>query len=295
MNWGLLIFDESSKSVLMSRFLNLIVFVAAPVVTVLSLISCDGLANPDVVPPTVVIIYPVDGSYLSEPDTIKAQAADNDAVESVDFLIDGAEIGTVRQPPYEQFWDLTFWNDGNYHSVLARATDAAGNVGFSNLVNVRTFVSGGIWPDLIAPANDSVLAVSDPVTFGWHGVRNAVKYELEISPNYGFSDDIITVIATDTTTAVSDLIARSYYWRVRALNNVGRSSSWSDARRFYLVSDLADQLSFTEYEFNPIISQANENSNSNYNLDPSVIYEGGMYKMWYSSILSGHFCVRYAT
>jgi len=278
------------------RYLKRHLTVIATVAVILCLAGCDWLLNPDEIPPSVVIFYPTDGAYLTGPDTIKVEAVDNEAVESVAFLIDGVEIGRDSDYPYEQYWEVGWWADGEDHTILAKAYDEVDNVGLSNLVTVRissyATLSG---PVTETPAPDSIFAIASSITFEWHSVRYVVEYELEISATATFTDIAHTVIISDTTTTVTGLAEGSYYWRVRGLNDSGGGTDWSGVRRFYLATDPTDVLIFTEYEFNPVISTGDDYWNSRHNLGPSVIYDNGIYKMWFTGIGDGQYRVRYAT
>ncbi len=65
--------------------------------------------------------------------TLSASASDNVGVTSVDFLVDGATKGTTNSAPYSMSLDSTQLTNGT-HSLVARAHDAAGNVGTSTSV-----------------------------------------------------------------------------------------------------------------------------------------------------------------
>ena len=100
-----------------------------------------GLDNADSVPPTVAITAPLSGMGVSGIVDIAAAAADNVGVTRVEFLIDGALLGSDASAPYAFAWDTASASNG-VRALRARAFDAAGNSATSSEVQVT--VSGGI-------------------------------------------------------------------------------------------------------------------------------------------------------
>ena len=91
---------------------------------------------------------------------------------------------------------------------------------------------------LVAPSDSASLSVSDPIAFKWRtsGKANEYRIQLSGSPDFESSPDF-TVPAPDTTlTLPSEALKTgiSYYWRVRAGNELG-NSAWSDTLRFSLM------------------------------------------------------------
>jgi Ca2+-binding RTX toxin-like protein len=95
----------------------------------------------DVTPPTVSVISPANGATVSGTITVSANATDNVAVASVQFLLDGAALGapvTVPTTPpstYSVTWNTATAANGT-HTLAARATDTSGNVATSAAVTV---------------------------------------------------------------------------------------------------------------------------------------------------------------
>jgi predicted amidohydrolase len=82
----------------------------------------------DATPPTVSVSAPASGATVSGSVNVTAAAADNVGVASVTFLVDGAPLApddTIA--PYEVSWDTRTVANGS-HTLIARASDAAGNV-----------------------------------------------------------------------------------------------------------------------------------------------------------------------
>jgi len=100
----------------------------------------------DTTPPVVSITAPANGATVSGTTTISASASDNDAVAGVQFLLDGANLGTEETTsPYSISWNTTTASNGS-HIISARARDAAGNTATAG--NVTVTVSNSIVPTL---------------------------------------------------------------------------------------------------------------------------------------------------
>jgi poly(hydroxyalkanoate) depolymerase family esterase len=99
-----------------------------------------GLDNLDGAPPSATITTPVDGAAVDGAVAITASASDNIGVDRVEFLLDGALLGSDATAPYALTWNSATASNGA-HVLQARAVDLAGNIGSSPQVNVT--VSGG--------------------------------------------------------------------------------------------------------------------------------------------------------
>jgi hypothetical protein len=94
----------------------------------------------DTTPPTVSIASPTPGSTVKGLVAVQANAADNQAIQKVEFYLDGNLKATDTTAPYClagdngtscDAWDSTSVNDGS-HSLLAKAYDASNNTSSSN-------------------------------------------------------------------------------------------------------------------------------------------------------------------
>jgi hypothetical protein len=68
---------------------------------------------------------------------ITATATDNVKVTKVEFYVNGTKISTDTLSPYSAFWNVPFSRNKAY-SLVAKAYDAAGNVGTSSTVTVTS-------------------------------------------------------------------------------------------------------------------------------------------------------------
>jgi hypothetical protein len=90
----------------------------------------------DTAAPTVVLTAPANGSTVSGTVTVLADASDDVGVSSVQFLLDGVNLGSAdATAPYSLSWNSTSSVNGA-HVLSARAVDAAGHATTSGAVNV---------------------------------------------------------------------------------------------------------------------------------------------------------------
>ncbi len=97
--------------------------------------TTGGGGGGDVTAPTVSITAPAGGSTVSGTVAVNATASDNVGVSKVEFYLDGAIRATDTTSPYSWSWDTTQFANGS-HTLVAKAYDAAGNVGTSSNVSV---------------------------------------------------------------------------------------------------------------------------------------------------------------
>jgi hypothetical protein len=88
-------------------------------------------------------------------------------VTNVDFLVDGASIGTVTTSPYTKTWDTTTVADGA-HMYTARVTDSQGQTATStavsiNVLNKPTF-SPALSPGQVVPSSTSSATGTSSIT-----------------------------------------------------------------------------------------------------------------------------------
>jgi len=90
----------------------------------------------DTVPPLVSVTYPSANSVVSGVVTMSASASDNDGIDRVQFMVDGADIGVSDSvAPYTIAWNTDDYTSGS-HVISAVAYDTTGNKTISSLVSV---------------------------------------------------------------------------------------------------------------------------------------------------------------
>lgn len=112
-----------------------------------------GLDNLDGVAPSATITSPANGSTVNGIVAIAADASDNIGVDRVEFLLDGALLGSDAAAPYAFAWNSATASNGA-HALQARAIDLAGNTGYSPQVNVTVSGGGGSAPVTVGFANE---------------------------------------------------------------------------------------------------------------------------------------------
>ena len=120
----------------------------APTADRYNLAAVEILAKPtggDTQPPVVSMTAPAAGATVSgSAVTVSANATDNVAVASVQFLLDGSALGGPdTAAPYQISWDSTKVANGS-HQLSALATDTSGNQATSTAVSVT--VSNTVTP-----------------------------------------------------------------------------------------------------------------------------------------------------
>jgi hypothetical protein len=91
---------------------------------------------PDATPPSVAMSAPAAGALVSGTVTVSATANDNVSVASVQFQLDGANLGsTDTVAPYSISWNTTAVTSG-VHALRAIARDMAGNTTTSSAITV---------------------------------------------------------------------------------------------------------------------------------------------------------------
>lgn len=117
-------------------------------------------ASSDTVAPTVSVTAPSAGSTVSGTTVVSADASDNVAVASVQFQLDGVNVGAPdTTAPYTLSWDTTTATNGT-HTLAAVATDSSGNQTASssvtiNVTNQAPSTASSIWPNSTTPTNTS--------------------------------------------------------------------------------------------------------------------------------------------
>ncbi|WP_433649102.1 DNRLRE domain-containing protein [Micromonospora zamorensis] len=110
--------------------------------------------------PTVSVSAPGPGATVSGSAVrLAAAAADDGKVAKVEFLVGGAVVGTATAAPFQVDWNSASVANGP-RSVIARATDDAGNITTSTAGTVTVDNSAPPTSALSAPANGASVAGS---------------------------------------------------------------------------------------------------------------------------------------
>ncbi|MGC1606034.1 MAG: Ig-like domain-containing protein, partial [Candidatus Acidiferrum sp.] len=105
--------------------------------------------------PTVSITAPANDTIVGGTITVSASVTDNVGIASVQFLLDGADLGSkVTSAPYSVLWNTTLASNGS-HALAAQATDLAGHTTTSSNVSVTVSQSGS-QPPPPPPVGDDI-------------------------------------------------------------------------------------------------------------------------------------------
>jgi hypothetical protein len=116
-------------------------------------------------------------------------------------------------------------SDGLYYARV-RAYNPDLNPGkFSATISFTIDSTPPLAPSLLTPANGAA-TVRRP-WFKWSAVSGAVKYQIEVDNNADFSSPEFSATTNKITLQAKNLLARPYYWRVRASDAAGNWSAWS--------------------------------------------------------------------
>jgi hypothetical protein len=161
----------------------------------------------DTTPPTVSITAPLNGATVSGTVTVSANAADDVAVASVQFQLDGSNLGAaVTAAPYNLSWDTTTATTGN-HTLTAMATDTSGNAATSTGVTV-TVNNNDVTPpsvSITSPANNAT-------------VNGTVTVSATASDNVGIASVQFQVDGANAGAAVTSA-PYNFSWNTTSVSN----------------------------------------------------------------------------
>ena len=128
-------------------------------------LSCEGPifdvpADQDSTPPTLTITFPADQSVLSDSVLISAYAFDNVGLESVTLYLNDSVVHESTDGPYEYAWSTLNSAEDEFHTIRAKAKDLAGNLNYTNTIQVLVDNQDNINPTgaLIFPFTGQTLA-----------------------------------------------------------------------------------------------------------------------------------------
>ena len=157
-------------------------------------------------PPTASLTSPTNGSFVKGTINVNASASDTTGVTSVQFKLDGANLGAAdTAAPYTTTWNTTTATNGSSHTLTAVASDAAGNTTTATTVTV-TVDNAAPTAAVTAPAANSFIggtAVSVSGTATDNIGVTSVQFKLD-GVNLGAADTTSPYsVNWDTTTATN--------------------------------------------------------------------------------------------
>ena len=198
---------------------------------VLENLEGNGSSSPEVkdaTPPSVKITYPVDGATVSGAIVVSVDASDDLGVSKVELYKDGALFAVDSDAPYEFYWDAANEPDG-VHVLMAKAYDAAGNIGESDAVNV--IVANNISADNTPPTVSIVKPKNKQTVSKITNIVVSASDESGIGGVEFYVDDVlIAVVSAEPYAYRWDTKTAENGWHkitVRAYDNFGNSAEAS--------------------------------------------------------------------
>jgi len=232
-------------------------------------------AAPDMTPPTISMTAPSNNATVSGTAPVSANATDNIGVASVQFQLDGANLGSAdSSSPYSVSWNTATASNGS-HSLRAIARDAAGNSATSTAVNVTVSNST---PDTTPP---SVPA----------GLSATAQSSTQIRLTWSASTDNVGVtgyrifrasvqVGTSASTAFTDsglAAGTTYSYAVAAYDAAGNISAQSAAASATTSSSSGRVIEIFPSNANTSCNEEFENVANTLQPGDSLILHGGMY------------------
>jgi len=164
----------------------------------------DSGAAGDTTAPTASITAPTNGAIVSATISVNASASDNVGVTRVEFYLDGALQSTDTTSPYSWSWNTTTATNAS-HALVAKAYDAANNIGTSSTVTVT--VSNGVPINIggytITQANATLTyTIPAGTIIPSHGyvivARNATKAQFESFWGVTLGSSVVFLNSADT-------------------------------------------------------------------------------------------------
>ncbi len=195
------------------------------------LFSCKQNVEVDSSPPTVVITYPVEGAILTGPVNIVTVANDNVGVVGAELYVDSLWIARVSSSPFNFYWFVTYWADNHNHTLQVKARDAAGNVGWSQMVNVTVSSQAIASPIIVEPVGNQFLDTSF-TTLRWRPVPLVQHYEIQVATAADSASPFFVTTTKDTFCTVANIPYADFIWRIRAVGPNGDPGGWSQGGSF---------------------------------------------------------------
>ena len=176
------------------------------------ILSCEGPIfeippEPDTTAPLIEITNPADQGVLSDTVLVTMYASDNDEVNIVQLYINDSLVLDSAKSPYQYKWNTNNYDEDEYHNLLARAVDFAGNDNQTSPIRVMVDNNDNIKPSgsflypfsgqilsgiisIIADAsdNDSLASVIFYINGDSVGVSTSAPHIYDWNTNLEFDD-----------------------------------------------------------------------------------------------------------
>jgi hypothetical protein len=183
--------------------------------------------DPDIISPTASITAPVSGSTVLGIATVQTTASDNKQVTKVEFYVDGILKYADLTQPYSFSWDTKPYIHNSTHSLLAKAYDAAGNVGATEAVDVTVVDITKPALSITYPVNNQKIAPNTSVTItaSANDVSGVKQVEFSVNGISKCTDYAAPYTCIWQVPAIKGVIYRIETSGIDAAGNVGKSSN----------------------------------------------------------------------
>jgi len=143
----------------------------------------------------------------------------------------------------------------------------------SNTASATTTSCGPGAPTLNSPANNAIINRADSVSLSWNAVTGATQYYAEFWGGPG--TNINSTWISGTSWSLGSQWSGVYQWRVKAKNNTGQESGWSETRTLNIRPGTPSNLSTSVLSSEQIRLSWSASSDAPGNIDGYRIYRNG--------------------
>lgn len=182
--------------------------------------------GPDTIPPTVSISSPAPDSSVLGSVAIQADANDNRQITRVEFYIDGVLKNTDVKEPFSYTWDTKPYAHNSSHTILAKAYDAAGNVGVATGINVVVIDVTKPTATIISPQNNEKVSLNNAFTITAQASdASPLQVEFRVNGVLKCTDSKAPYTCAWQVPGVKGIIYRIDVSAIDTAGNVGKASS----------------------------------------------------------------------
>ncbi len=197
----------------------------------------------DTTVPTVSLTVPSNGATVGgQSVTLTATASDNVAVQSVQFKVDGTNIGSaITSSPYTTTWNSTGVGDGS-HTLYAVAEDTSGNIATSSV----SVTVDNTAPVISSIATTSVAASTATITWTTNEAANS-QVNYGTTAGYGAASSSAALVTSHSITLTGLTASTTYDFQVQSADSVGNMATSSNKIFTTQTGLLGVDISGTEF------------------------------------------------
>ena len=162
--------------------------------------------------------------------------------QSISLKVDGVEVSSISEAPYQFQWDPYYSSERNTASLLIRAVTSDATLLLSEVVTVSVDQTIKDQVQILSPYQGEIIQNTDSLNIVIGGKDNAESYDLKLSIN-GNAEEFTTI---SPTTQLSLNTLGAYSLEVRAVDQFGRKGGWTSPREFTLAAPSAPVIASIE-------------------------------------------------